>query len=50
VFFPELYHYGDTAVGISVNDFLSQDQGAMMFGGPGVETTQVSIPNNVRKQ
>ena len=35
---------------VSVGDCLSQDQGAMMFGGQGTETTQVSIPNNVRTQ
>jgi len=35
---------------VNVGDCLSQDQGAMMFGGQGSETTQVSIPNNVRTQ
>jgi len=33
---------------MNVSNLLSQDQGAMMFGGQGVETNQVSIPNNVR--
>jgi len=33
-----------------LSNVLSQDQGAMMFSGQGVETTQVSIPNNVRTE
>jgi len=30
-----------------ITEIVCQDQGAMMFGGQGTETTQVSIPNNV---
>ena len=38
----------NNAISMNVSNLLSQDQGAMMFGGQGVETNQVSIPNNVR--